>query len=140
MTCNNAQKDFSSGNVLKMYSVQDTGNCPSYTKAGKDGGASQACKDACSKQYEVCLGTYAQECKEVELEKGDEKDKKKDKSRKMKKRGGDDGDSGNDSDSEDDTYEGAKQKCGNQYNDCVKANAQVSLGKGRCETFGGGWS
>ena len=134
-----------------MYSVQDTGSCPSYTKAGKDGGASQACKDACSKQYEICLGTYAQECKEVELKDkegkdgkdgkdGEEnKDKKGRKQRKMKmKRGGakggdgsdGDDDSGNGSESEDDTYEGAKSKCGMQYNDCLKVNAQVSLGKG----------
>ncbi|KAI4114547.1 MAG: hypothetical protein LQ338_007992, partial [Usnochroma carphineum] len=69
----------------------------------------QACKDACGTQYNSCVGTYAAGCK-GQTQRGDQ-----------------------------DSYDSAKTKCANQYNDCLAANKNTSA-VNRCTSFGAGWS
>ncbi|KAL8691683.1 MAG: hypothetical protein Q9224_004118 [Gallowayella concinna] len=70
---------------------------------------SQACKDACLVQYNSCVGTYATGCK-GQTQSGDR-----------------------------DSYDSAKNKCTNQYSDCLAINRGADVGH-RCTSFGQGWS
>ncbi|KAL8686468.1 MAG: hypothetical protein Q9218_007083 [Villophora microphyllina] len=69
----------------------------------------QACRDSCQVQYNSCVGTYATGCQ------GQKQTK------------------------DQDSYDSAKTKCSNQYNDCVAINKGTSVGN-RCDSFGAGWS
>ncbi|KAI1327871.1 WSC domain-containing protein [Xylariaceae sp. FL0255] len=59
VACNNIQNDWQGGNVFKLYTSQNSNNCPSYPRSG----CSSACSAACETQYDQCINTYAQGCK-----------------------------------------------------------------------------
>ncbi len=107
-----------------------------------------ACSQACKIQYDQCLGTYAQGCKDnqqggsswgdVWSWLGDLFNFKRDatatsyftyaKASESVKRTTKWGDS----------YSTATNKCQQQYQDCLNANRGTS-GSGKCGSWGGGW-
>ena len=95
LTCNNLESDYNAGHPFKLYTSSDTTRCPSYQRNGSDG-PSQGCQDACDTQYQGCINTYAQSCKNNWL--------------------GIWGDS----------YSSATTKCNNQHNDCYNVNSGVT--------------
>ena len=60
LTCNDIRADYNAGNVFKLYTNKDSKKCGSYTRPK----CSNACADACKKQYDQCSATYAQGCKD----------------------------------------------------------------------------
>jgi hypothetical protein len=105
LTCNNVYSDYKAGNCFKLYTFADTNKCPSYSRSSPQ----QGCKDACDTQYNSCMNTYAQGCKNNGW-----------------KRGGAD------------TYSSASTKCWNQWDDCHSVNSGVSPGS-RCSSWNSGW-
>ncbi|KAK4172048.1 WSC domain-containing protein [Triangularia setosa] len=118
VTCNDLVSDWPSY-PFKRYSDPDTRKCKKYSRSTP----STACADACKEQYEDCLDVYAEGCRG---------NGKKYKPRadsyfgQMEKRtfwGG-----------WNDSFNGAKDKCRAQYNDCLAVNRNVDV-KGKCGKF-----
>ncbi|TGJ81450.1 hypothetical protein E0Z10_g7326 [Xylaria hypoxylon] len=59
VTCNNIKNDWNNGNVFKMYTDQNSQNCPTYTRPK----CSSACVDACKTQFQQCESVYTDGCK-----------------------------------------------------------------------------
>ena len=58
VTCNNLETDFDVVFLLKLYSHKESEIYPSYQKQD----VLKACEEACSAQYQACIGTYATGC------------------------------------------------------------------------------
>ncbi|KAL8799931.1 MAG: hypothetical protein Q9182_005519 [Xanthomendoza sp. 2 TL-2023] len=58
LTCNNIRQDFTQF-PLKLYTSKESSQCSGYPRTK----VPQACKDACSVQYNSCVSTYATGCK-----------------------------------------------------------------------------
>ena len=81
--------------------------------------------------------TYATSCKNQESDnidssKGKSDDFKDKRSKSKKDRGS--------SNKEKDTEDSASVKCSKQKNDCLTANAKVSVSSGRCGSYSSGWN
>jgi len=109
LTCNNVLNDYQSGNPFKLYTSPQSSNCPSYSRGGNSGPV-QACRDACDNQYNTCMGTYANGCKNGS---GPQYT---------------------------DSYSVASNKCSNQKSDCYSANSNISPSSSRCGSWNSGWS
>jgi hypothetical protein len=59
VSCNNLKADFTVGNIFKLYTNQDSRNCPAYTRPQ----VNFACLDACEAQQQQCEGVYAEGCR-----------------------------------------------------------------------------
>ncbi|KAI9055302.1 hypothetical protein LZ554_000262 [Drepanopeziza brunnea f. sp. 'monogermtubi'] len=62
LTCNNMFSGFMAGFPFKLYTSAKSEDCPSYPRYGNNG-PSKGCKDACDSQYNSCVDTYAQGCR-----------------------------------------------------------------------------
>lgn len=54
LMCNNVAAEFAGGRPLKLYTAQDSAQCPSYPRPA----APAACAAACAAQYDECLAVY----------------------------------------------------------------------------------
>ncbi len=95
LTCNNLWSDYNAGNPFKLYTSSDSSQCPSYERSGNEG-PHQGCRDACDSQYQGCMNTYAQSCKDNWGLGGE------------------------------DTYSSASKKCNNQWNECYTVNGGIT--------------
>ncbi|EKD12406.1 WSC domain-containing protein [Drepanopeziza brunnea f. sp. 'multigermtubi' MB_m1] len=62
LTCNNMLSGFMAGFPFKLYTSARSEDCPSYPRYGNNG-PSKGCQDACDSQYNSCVDTYAQGCR-----------------------------------------------------------------------------
>ncbi|KAK8046670.1 hypothetical protein PG996_014734 [Apiospora saccharicola] len=59
LNCNNLESQHRGGDILKLYTHQDSSRCSSWKRQH----APDACEAACKEQYNECKGTYARGCK-----------------------------------------------------------------------------
>ncbi|KAK6834520.1 wsc domain-containing protein [Apiospora arundinis] len=58
LDCNNLESEHRAGDILKLYSHQDSSNCSSWKRQH----CPDACEAACKQQYDSCKNTYARGC------------------------------------------------------------------------------
>ncbi|KAK8012574.1 hypothetical protein PG991_009949, partial [Apiospora marii] len=59
LNCNNLESQHRGGDILKLYTHQDSSKCSAWKRQH----APDACEAACKEQYTQCKGTYARGCK-----------------------------------------------------------------------------
>jgi hypothetical protein len=127
VTCNDLAEDWPYY-PFKQYTDTDSKKCKRYPRNQ----CSNACIDACKEQYEDCTDVYAEGCK---TKGGRGNSRPRDQSpaksffafaRSAEKR----------TYRWQDNYDGAKNKCKAQYEDCLRVNRGVT-GAGKCPKFGG---
>ncbi len=138
VTCNDLKSEFNA-NPFKLYTDADSSKCSGFPR----GGVPNACAAACKTQYNQCVGTYAQGCKN-NSNNGSGNGFLAWLSGLFHKREASYFDYANAPESKKrglqwtDTYNTANSKCSQQYTDCLNANKYTS-GNGKCGSWGNGW-
>jgi hypothetical protein len=131
VTCNDLASSFASG-PFKLYTDSNSSKCPVYGR----GSGGNACVDACDAQYNSCVNTYAQGCRDNVPAKS-----AWDWWGSKRAAGSFFGFAGaveRRTFGWTDTFSQANSKCQVQYNACVSANRPVT-GNGKCGSFGAGF-
>ena len=124
LTCNDLASDYSQ-HPFKLYEDTESSSCRSYSKDA----IPSACADACTVQYNACVGSYATSKKVKTDSSKDQKDSRRKRDDSASTEGGDN-----------DTYDTASSKCLKQKSDCIQLNKKTSVGASRCAKFNDGWS